>query len=151
MLYLRIRTQRCFSVTLLCGLLWSPRLLPAQSPSNAGQNPPGEPEGITRGGYLVHSSGEVGYRSTEVSRSTAMYDTLVNLQSGPRILDQTLSMQSLDHLGCCSTIFISTARDGEAIPITTRVCVWTRTSGTTCDPVFAATRISSTSTCWRIR
>ena len=28
-----------------------------------------------------------------------MYDTLVNLQSGPRILDQTLSMQSLDHQG----------------------------------------------------
>ena len=26
-----------------------------------------------------------------------MYDTLVNLQSGPRFLDQTLSMQSVDH------------------------------------------------------
>ena len=48
---------------------------------------------------MIHSSGELGYRSTDVSGSTAMYDTLVNLQSGPRILDQTLSMQSLDHLG----------------------------------------------------
>ena len=28
-----------------------------------------------------------------------MYDTLVNLQTGPRFLDQTLSMQSLDHQG----------------------------------------------------
>ena len=28
-----------------------------------------------------------------------MYDTLVNLQSGPRFLDETLSMQSLDHQG----------------------------------------------------
>ena len=28
-----------------------------------------------------------------------MYDTLVNLQSGPRILDQTLTMQSVDHQG----------------------------------------------------
>ena len=28
-----------------------------------------------------------------------MYDTLVNLQTGPRILDQTLSMQSVDHQG----------------------------------------------------
>jgi hypothetical protein len=28
-----------------------------------------------------------------------MYDTLVNLQTGPRILDQTLSMQALDHQG----------------------------------------------------
>jgi hypothetical protein len=28
-----------------------------------------------------------------------MYDTLVNLQSGPRIIDQTLTMQSVDHQG----------------------------------------------------
>ena len=28
-----------------------------------------------------------------------MYDTLVNLQTGPRILDQTLSMHSIDHQG----------------------------------------------------
>lgn len=99
MLCPRILTRRLFLVALLCGLLWSPGPLLGQSPSNAGQNSPSEPEGIARGGYMVHSSGELGYRSTDVSGSTAMYDTLVNLQSGPRILDQTLSMQSLDHLG----------------------------------------------------
>ncbi len=76
----------------------SPALLFAQS-SGAGQNPSGEPEGLTSGGYLMHSSVEIGYRSNNVTGSGDMYDTLVNLQSGPRFLDQTLSMQSLDHHG----------------------------------------------------
>jgi hypothetical protein len=67
--------------------------------SSTAQNPPSEPEGVTSGGYVVHSSGEVGYRSADVSGSGAMYDTLVNLQSGPRLLDETLSMQSADHQG----------------------------------------------------
>jgi hypothetical protein len=75
-------------------LLWLPEMLPAQT--STGQNAPAEPE-VSRVGYIVHSSVELGYRSDDVSGSGAMYDTLVNLQSGPRILDQTLSMQSVDH------------------------------------------------------
>ncbi len=76
----------------------SPGLLFAQS-SGAGQNPSGEPEGVTSGGYLIHSSGELGYRSSDVTGSGDMYDTLVNLQQGPRFLDETFSMQSVDHQG----------------------------------------------------
>ncbi|MGD0793653.1 MAG: hypothetical protein ABR920_17970, partial [Terriglobales bacterium] len=83
---------------LVCGLLVSPPGLFAQS-SGAGQNPPGEPEGVTSGGYRIHSSFDVGGRYSSVTGSGNMYDTLVNLQSGPRVLDQTLSMQSLDHQG----------------------------------------------------
>src|SRR5208282_4045575 len=79
-------------------MISSPRLLFAQS-SGTGQNPSGEPEGVTSGGYLIHSSGEIGYRSSNVTGSGDMYDTLVNLQSGPRFLDQTLSMQSVGHQG----------------------------------------------------
>ena len=86
-------------VVLLCGLMVSsPGKLFAQS-SSAGQNPSGEPEGVTSGGYLIHSSVELGYRYNNVTGNGDMYDTLVNLQSGPRFLDQTLSMQSLDHQG----------------------------------------------------
>src|ERR1019366_10829446 len=86
-------------VLLLSGLMVSsPGSLFAQS-SSAGQNPSGEPEGVTSGGYLIHSSVELGYRYNNVTGSGNMYDTLVNLQSGPRFLDQTLSMQSLDHQG----------------------------------------------------
>ncbi len=75
-----------------------PGMLSAQS-SSASQNPPEEPEGVTRGGYLMHSSVELGYRSNNVTGSGDMYDTLVNQQTGPRFLDQALSMQSLDHQG----------------------------------------------------
>ena len=85
------------------GLSWLfvvllPGMLLAQS-SSAGQNPPAEPDGVTTGGYLVHSSVEMGYRYNNVTGSGDMYDTLVNLHSGPRLLDETLSMQSLDHQG----------------------------------------------------
>ena len=47
----------------------------------------------------MHSSVELGYRATDITGSGDMYDTLVDLQQGPRLLDQTLSMQSLDHQG----------------------------------------------------
>ena len=67
--------------------------------SSTTQNPPGEPEGVSSAGYIVHSSGEIGYRSTNLSGSANMYDTLVNLQSGPRLLDETISMQSITHQG----------------------------------------------------
>jgi hypothetical protein len=72
--------------------------LVAQTPT-ASPAPPAEPEGVNRGGYLIHSSIEAGYRSNFVTGSGDMYDTLVNLQTGPRILDQTLSMHSVDHMG----------------------------------------------------
>jgi hypothetical protein len=79
-------------------VVWLPAMVFAQS-SSAPQNPPGEPEGVSSGGYLIHSSVELGYRFNSVTGSGAMYDTLVNQQTGPRFLDQTLSMQSQDHQG----------------------------------------------------
>jgi hypothetical protein len=86
-------------IILVSGLMVSsPGILFAQS-SSAGQTSPTEPEGINTGGYLIHSSVEVGYRSTDTSGSVDMYDTLVNLQTGPRFLDQMLSMHSVDHQG----------------------------------------------------
>jgi len=75
-----------------------PGMLLAQS-SGPSQNPPGESEGVNTGGYRVHSSLEMGYRFTDRTGSNDMYDTLVNLQTGPRFLNETLSMQSLDHQG----------------------------------------------------
>ncbi len=72
--------------------------LVAQAPS-APATPPAEPDGVTRGGYQIHSSVELGYRFNGVTGSEDMYGTLVNLQTGPRFLDQTLSMHSVDHQG----------------------------------------------------
>jgi hypothetical protein len=76
----------------------STAMLFAQS-SSAGQTPQPEPDGITSGGYQIHSSIELGGRAVGLTGSGDMYDTLVNLQSGPRFIDETLSMQSLDHQG----------------------------------------------------
>jgi hypothetical protein len=86
---------------LLCAISTSETILaqsPTASPTPA-PVPPVEPDGMTRGGYQIHSSIELGYRTNDVSGSGDMYDTLVNLQTGPRILDQTLTMQSVDHQG----------------------------------------------------
>ncbi len=46
-------------------------------------------------GYSVHSSVDVGGRIADIVGSGAMYDTLVNLQSGPRVLGQTFEMRAL--------------------------------------------------------
>jgi hypothetical protein len=77
-------------------LAQTPAATPAPTPPPV---QPAEPDGVTRGGYQIHQSVELGYRSNNVVGSNEMYDTLVNLQAGPRLLDQTLSMQSLDHQG----------------------------------------------------
>jgi len=71
----------------------------AQSSTSGGQNQPSQPEGVTSGGYLIHSSVDLGYRYSNVTGNSDMYDTLVDLHSGPRFLDETLSMQSQDHQG----------------------------------------------------
>jgi hypothetical protein len=90
-------------MVLLCAMIvWSSETLFAQTPTASptpAAAPPAEPDGITSGGYQIHSSVELGYRSNDVSGNGDMYDTLVNLQTGPRILDQTLTIQSVDHQG----------------------------------------------------
>lgn len=42
---------------------------------------------------------ELGVRVSDPTGSAAMYDTLVDLHSGPRVLDQMLSMRSENHQG----------------------------------------------------
>lgn len=79
-------------------LVTLPSTLSAQS-SGASPTRSGEPAGVTNGGYLIHSSVELGYRGIDVTGSGDMYGTLVDLQQGPRILDQSLSMHSIDHQG----------------------------------------------------
>src|SRR5579863_2751517 len=86
------------SSLLVLGLLASPQSLAAQS-SSGSQDPPAQPEGVTAGDYVIHTSAEIGYRYTNVTGSNDIYDTLVNLQTGPRFLDETFSMQSQDHQG----------------------------------------------------
>ena len=94
----KFRRAMALMMLVCAAIVWLPDTLVAQTPT-ASPAPPAEPEGINRGGYVIHSSVEAGYRSSFVTGSGDMYDTLVNLQTGPRILDQTLSMHSVNHLG----------------------------------------------------
>ena len=47
------------------------------------------PEGVEHYGYRIHQSLEIGYRGSNLTGSDQMYDTLVNLRAGPRLLDQS--------------------------------------------------------------
>lgn len=56
-------------------------------------------EGRVLGDYMTQQSVELGYRMTDVNGNGSVYETLVGLDSGPRILDYTLSMRSMSHVG----------------------------------------------------
>ena len=55
--------------------------------------------GIEAGGYEVKQSIELGGRIADFSGSRSMWSTLVNVDSGPRLLEQTLDMHSPTHTG----------------------------------------------------
>ncbi|MFB3815442.1 MAG: outer membrane protein [Terriglobales bacterium] len=86
-----------------------------------------QPEETKLGNYIVSQSVEFGYRFTEFSGTTfpcppgsegrnsaglceepSMYNTLVNLHTGPRVLEQSLSMRSPRHEGALfDNLFVS--------------------------------------------
>jgi hypothetical protein len=51
------------------------------------------------GGYEVKQSAEFGGRISDFTGSQAMWDTFVNLGTGPRLLEYTLDMRSPNHTG----------------------------------------------------
>ena len=57
------------------------------------------PEVVERGGYVIHQSVEIGYRVSDQTGSEQMYNSLVDLRTGPRFFEQSLSMQSQAHDG----------------------------------------------------
>jgi hypothetical protein len=69
----------------------------AQTPT-ASSNAVSPPE-VVSGGYVIHQSMDLGVRVSRTTGSDAMYDTLVDLHTGPRVLDQMLSMRSENHQG----------------------------------------------------
>src|SRR5215472_1905095 len=79
-----------------------------QSSDPSAPNPPAASvEGKDIGTYHVIQSIEVGGRITNVTGSQPMYDTLVNYQTGARILEQSLTMQSLSHHDIFDTLTVS--------------------------------------------
>jgi hypothetical protein len=56
-------------------------------------------KGIDQDNYNIKQSIEFGYRFTSIGGNTQTYDTFVNLQQGPRLLDFSTQMNSLNHHG----------------------------------------------------
>ena len=71
----------------------------AWSQAGAGQPAPTDQEGKEIGGYQVQQSIEFGYRFTDVNGSDQIYNTFIDQHQGPRLLDQTLNMNSQGHSG----------------------------------------------------
>jgi hypothetical protein len=67
----------------------------AQNPTPAVPLPTPEAQITAPDGYAIHQSVDLGGRITGLSGSGAMYDTLVNMQSGPRVLGETFEMHAL--------------------------------------------------------
>src|SRR5205814_4457177 len=64
-----------------------------------GDDSTGQNEGGTLGGYEVRQTWELGGRVANPSGNRGMWDSYVNLGSGPRLLEQSLDMHSADHTG----------------------------------------------------
>src|SRR5271166_1142735 len=82
------------SVALL--MLAAPRFALAQG---LAQNDEEASPGRVWGDYNVQQSVEFGGRVADVNGNHQLYDTLVNLKSGPRLLGEELSMRSVSHSG----------------------------------------------------
>jgi hypothetical protein len=67
----------------------------AQNPTPAAPLPAPEAQMAIPSGYSAHGSVDVGGHMVGLSGSNAMYDTMVNIQSGPRVLGGTFEMHAL--------------------------------------------------------
>ena len=63
-------------------------------PKSADTAPPAPGDNV-RYGYTIHQMVELGGHVTDQSGSSAVYNTMVNLHSGPRILAQSLDMHAI--------------------------------------------------------
>ena len=67
----------------------------AQNPTPATPFPAPDVQTTVPEGYTVHQSVDLGGHIAGIVGSGAMYDTLVNIQSGPRMLGETFEMRAL--------------------------------------------------------
>jgi len=66
---------------------------PAATP--AAVNAPLPAKLVVQDGFIVHNTVDLGGHIVGISGSGSMYDTLVNIQSGPRVLGQTMTLRSV--------------------------------------------------------
>jgi len=99
-----VRLYRCFNPRLhparvmpialsIAGAAMTMATAVAQTP--AAPIPTPETQISAPAGYAIHQSIDLGGRIANPTGSGAMYDTLVNLQSGPRVLGETFDLRAL--------------------------------------------------------
>ena len=67
----------------------------AQNPTPAVPLPAPETQIAAPQGYAIHQSVDLGGHLVGLTGSSAMYSTLVNMESGPRVLGETFEMRAL--------------------------------------------------------
>ena len=85
------RIAGCIGVAIL---LLTAGIAAAQNPTPAAPLPAPESQIVAPQGYTIHQSVDMGGHIVGLTGSQAMYDTLVNLQSGPRVLGETFEMRA---------------------------------------------------------
>jgi hypothetical protein len=90
--------MRVDSTGRLLGLMTLAASLLAAGAAQA-QTGTGETKGVESGDYNIQQAIEAGYRGSWINGNQDTYDTFVNLGSGLRLFDYSLSMRSLNHNG----------------------------------------------------
>jgi len=67
----------------------------AQAPTPATAEVPQTPQPIVQSGFAIHQTVDLGGHVVGIFGSPAMYDTLVNIHSGPRVLGETYTMHAV--------------------------------------------------------
>src|SRR5271154_4161872 len=75
-----------------------------------------EQQGVDQGNYNIKQSIEFGYRFIDITGNLQTYNTMVNLQDGPRLLNFTIEMRSLDNHGTFFDRFFFTNSGYEGDP-----------------------------------
>jgi hypothetical protein len=88
------KLSSCVLVTRIASVSLVMLFAAASAAAQAADPPADSPKERTQGGYVIHQSVDLGGRIADYSGSGSIYDTLVNLQSGPRILSQSLDMRA---------------------------------------------------------
>ena len=86
--------QRIAAGTAIAVLATAAGIAGAQSAATDAQAPAPVPISAPAG-YTIHESVDVGGRIAGINGSGSMYDTMVNLQSGPRVLGDTFELHAL--------------------------------------------------------
>jgi hypothetical protein len=92
---LSLRIQRIAAGIGVTAFLAATGIAAAQNPTPAAPLPTPEAQVSAPVGYSIHQTVDLGGRIAGITGSEAMYDTLVNLQSGPRVLGETFEMHAL--------------------------------------------------------